>query len=47
MGFFGFGWFKDELERLKALRDITKNEEEKAELSSIIENLENKCKEDR
>lgn len=47
MGFFGFVWMKDEIERLKALRDVTKDEKEKEELSNIIENLENKCKEDK
>lgn len=30
MGFFGFGWMKDEIERLKALRDVTKDEKEKS-----------------
>ena len=45
MGFFGWAWLKDDIESLKAVRDLTKDEVQKAELNRIIENLENKMKE--
>lgn len=45
MGWFGWGWLKDDIESLKAVRDLTKDEAQKAELDRIIKNLENKMKE--
>lgn len=45
MGIFGWGWLKDDVEKLKALRDMTKNDEEKAILDEVIANLEKKMAE--
>lgn len=45
MGMFGWYWLKDDVESLKAIRDLTKDEAQKAELDRVIENLENKMKE--
>lgn len=44
MGWFGAGWLKDDIEKLKALRDMTKDEEEKKTLDEVIEHLEKKAK---
>lgn len=45
MGFIGLIWLKDDIESLKAIRDLTKDEAQKAKLDKIIKNLENKMKE--
>lgn len=40
MGFFGLGWLTSHIEKLKALRDTTKDEETKAELDKMIKEAE-------
>lgn len=42
MGLFGFGWFKDNVEELKLVRDTTNDEQTKVALDKIISNLEKK-----
>lgn len=42
MGLFGFGWFKDNVEELKVIRDTTTDEQTKVALDKIISNLEKK-----
>ena len=45
MGWFGWGWLKDDIEKLKALRDMSNSEEEVKVLNEVIENLEKKGRE--
>lgn len=44
MGWFGAGWLKDEIEKLKTLRSITKDAEQIKVLDEVIANLEKKVK---
>lgn len=40
MGFWGVGWLTSHIEKLKVLRDTTKDEKTKAELDKIIKEAE-------
>ena len=44
MGFFGALWLKEEVAKLKALREITKDEEQLKVLDEVIADLEKKAK---
>ena len=44
MGWFGLMWLKEEVAKLKALRGITKDEEQLKMLDEVIANLEKKAK---
>lgn len=44
MGIFGWVWLKDEVEKLKTLRSITKDAEQVKVLDEVIANLEKKVK---
>ena len=44
MGWFGLMWLKDEIAKLKALREITKDEAQLKALDEVIADLEKKAK---
>ena len=45
MGWIGWGWLTDKIEKYKLLRDSCKNELEKEAYNKIIKDLEEKEKE--